>query len=111
MGWKILQKRKVLIRAQLGVNGKDAVVNGGLAGNAKFFGTATAEVVTRAAVDTYNSGGWNGDYANTVHSTLPWFTRGGHVQDHVGAGLFAFLNNFSNTPEYRFGHRTILSGY
>jgi hypothetical protein len=91
---------------QLGVNNSNAIWNGALAGNVKFFGTATAEVVGGA--DQYGS--WNGDRANSVISSSPWVNRGGRSGNSSGSGVFA-LHRDPGQDSDPIGHRTILSGY
>jgi hypothetical protein len=93
------------------VNNANAIYNGGLAGNPRFFGSATAEIVSIA--NQYGS--WNGDYSRAHHATessnRPWSTLGGQSNDGIGRpGTFAFYSRTGNTNNY-ISHRTILSGY
>ena len=44
---------------------------------------------------TTETKGWNGDSTFFVHSSNPWFRRGGYYYgDGTGAGVFAFLNTY-----------------
>ena len=42
---------------------------------------------------TKETQGWNDDYAYFVHSSYPWFLRGGYFYDSGYAGVFGFLND------------------
>ena len=56
-------------------------------------GDATGEVVVSSGT------AWNNDYADFVHSSDPWFRRGGTYYDGSDAGVFFFdrLNGNANT--------------
>jgi hypothetical protein len=91
------------------VNSESAIYNGGLANNNKFFGSATAEVVSRAV--TY--GGWNTNRTYSVRSSYPWQFRGGSAES-ARTGLFTFRHaqgGENNDGNLTTSHRTILSGY
>ena len=43
---------------------------------------------------TYETSGWNGDYASFVNLRAPFFVRGGGYDGGSGAGVFVFGNSF-----------------
>jgi hypothetical protein len=88
------------------VDNYNAIYNGALANNTRFFGGATAETISAAN----NRGSWNGESSNSPYSSSPWFQRGGRSDEGAGAGIFYSINGFGGASDYR-GHRTILSGY
>jgi hypothetical protein len=88
------------------VNDIAAIRNGGLAGNSKFFGSATAEIISTAVTN----GSWNGDRSESMQSTAPWPALGGQAPNGTQAGSFAFARETGGVFDYM-GHRTILSGY
>jgi hypothetical protein len=93
-------------RRQLGVNNANAIRNGGLAGNNKFFGSNTAEITSVAATN----GSWNGDTNYSMRSALPWNVLGGYSYGGAGAGIFG-PDDDSGGVGPTLGHRTTLSGY
>jgi hypothetical protein len=93
---------------QLGVNSWTAIYSGGLANKPAFFGSGTAEVVSRAIM---NLGGWNNDYAGSMYSSGPWHSRGGFYDvDTSSIGIYAFIRSGGGIDSTT-SHRTILSGY
>ena len=90
------------------MNSFDAIVRGGLANKVQFLGTSTVEVVSRNVASV---GGWNNDFADTVHSTLHWFGRGSKFTIDTDAGVFSFDNISSGGVMVDASHRAILSGY
>jgi hypothetical protein len=93
------------------VNNYNAISNGGLEGNASFFGSATAEILSSNRVVVASiAGGWHGDRSESVQSSLPWAGRGLRSFNTDQTGLFAFTRNTGEATEY-VSHRTILSGY
>ncbi|MCL2001796.1 hypothetical protein FWG76_00105 [Candidatus Saccharibacteria bacterium] len=88
----------------------NAIRIGGLANKPAFFGTTSAEIVSVVAAGRDVS--WNGDMADFVNSTNPWFYRGGaHAQDGSQAGVFASHPRTGDSSQYWTSHRTILLGY
>ena len=55
----------------------------------RILGDATAETV-----------GWNGDYANFVYSSGPWFRRGGDYSNTSDAGVFYFGDSTGAAVSY-----------
>jgi hypothetical protein len=95
-----------LRQSQLGVNGELAIANGGLAGKPRFFGSARAEVTSRAV----QLGNWNGDDAGAATSTYSWFAFDAPANQGARAGIFSADQN-NGRVIYNISHRTILSGY
>ena len=65
---------------------------------------------TKETLSTYGSytGGWYGDYARFVYSSLPWFYRGGYCSNGAIAGVFSFsFNSGSATTSH--SARAVLS--
>jgi hypothetical protein len=89
------------------VDNRYAIVNGALANNSVFFGSATAEI---SAAPTTIVGGWNSDNSGAPNLSAPWNIRGGYPDISSNTGLFAYLDRTGNAINYH-GHRTILSGY
>jgi hypothetical protein len=95
--------------AQLGVDDSHAFRNGDLLGNSLFFGSATAEVLSR---NYGNNASWNLDYA---HSPTPssWQLRSATSTDggdnNGGSGIFSLFSRGGDANQT--SHRTILSGY
>ncbi len=62
--------------------------------NRGFLGDATKEMgpfqSMRYGTQTRNVGSWYDDESGFVHSTLPWFIRGGDFNGGTGAGVFDF---------------------
>jgi hypothetical protein len=88
------------------VNNENAIRNGSLANNVKFFGSATSEIVSAAA----DSGSWNGDRIWSVESAQSWQMKSGYSYHTSAAGIFHNDNNNGGVLA-GLGHRTILSGY
>jgi hypothetical protein len=88
------------------VDGQNAINGGGLAGNSKFFGGATADIVSNAG----QYGNWNGDWSWSMHSSEPWANRGGQAINGLNSGVFALENYYGDGLQF-LSHRTILSGY
>ena len=89
------------------MNNINAIVDGILANDVRFFGSNTAEIVSLANI---TNGGWNGDYAYSVRQANPWAAMGGVANLSSRVGIFAFSYDSGATFE-RDGHRTILLGY
>ena len=49
---------------------------------------------------TIETNGWNGDNADFVTSSYPWFIRGGHYGNRTNAGVFAFSINNGPASSY-----------
>jgi hypothetical protein len=77
-----------------------------LGGNSKFFGSGTAEIISTSAT----TGGWGEDNAFSTNAGNSWSRLGGHSNDGLGAGIFAFRDASGNVLD-GISHRTILSGY
>jgi hypothetical protein len=92
---------------QLGVNGNQALAEGGLVGKIQFLGASTAEVVS---VNNVESGGWDNGVSRSTYSSLAWTSRGGQVLNGRNAGHLALGRENGSGYEY-VSHRTILSGY
>jgi hypothetical protein len=88
------------------VSDVNAINQGGLAGNIRFFGSNTAEITSAAS----GSGGWNADRAHSVYVTTSWFGFGARSDEGSVAGLFG-PGRFNGVASVTQGHRTILSGY
>jgi hypothetical protein len=89
------------------VNNVSAITNGALADNPRFFGSATAEVISRASID----GGWNGDRQYSIYSDTPWLIGGGRSSlGTTTAGVFSIHGAAGGVNQHA-SHRTILSGY
>jgi hypothetical protein len=94
---------------QLGVDGQNAIYNGGLSGKSLFFGSNNAEVIAIAAGN--NTSSWNGDHALSLSSTTSWSSGGGRVALGVtDSGIFALAGQNGDIIAV-ISHRTILSGY
>jgi hypothetical protein len=94
------------------VNGTNAVVIGGLANKALFFGGIGAETVSLASI---LNGSWNGDEARAVSSGAPWLILGDMSGSAVNrTGIFSSYGYSGGgiTSSAHIGTpRTILSGY
>ena len=56
---------------------------------------------------TKETSGWNGDYANFVYSSNPWFLRGGSSGNGSTAGVFSF-ENLNGAANYDLSFRVVL---
>ena len=68
--------------------------------NNKILGDATGEMGPFGRTDDpdgtpRNKSSWYKDYANFVHSSSPWLTRGGNCSDGTASGTFAFYSSIA----------------
>ena len=84
----------------------NAIWDGGLSGNNKFFGTSTTEVASASG----STGGWNEDFSHSASSIEPWFFRGSASSYNIAPGVFGFADEPGGMRDVN-SHRTILSGY
>ena len=91
------------------MNNANAIIQGRLANNIRFFGSATAEIVSTTMGGASNSA-WHEDRSYTAFSTSPWYTGGGRPENVQGAGIFGFYG-YAGVDVDHVSHRTILLGY
>ena len=92
---------------QLGVNSGNAMILGGLTNKPRFFGSATAEVISQASA---GAGGWNGNSAHSLISGGSWQLRSATpTQGSAGGALRS--GTHSGAMREDMSHRTILLGY
>ena len=56
----------------------------------------------------FETAGWSGDISDFVHSSSPWFERGGRWRDGTGAGVFSSYR-YDGNGGYSIGFRVALS--
>jgi hypothetical protein len=88
------------------VDGISVILNGGLAGKPRFFGTSLAEILSHATL----ANSWNGDGTRMVSSGSPWYMFGDQSGFGTRAGVFN-SHDYSGSADGIVSHRTILSGY
>jgi hypothetical protein len=73
-----------------------AIAWGSIGFDAKYYNLYTFTDISSCSFTTcgghasYETAGWNGDYANFAASDAPWFSRGGDASNGTNTGLFAF---------------------
>ncbi|MCL2002124.1 hypothetical protein FWG76_01830 [Candidatus Saccharibacteria bacterium] len=85
-----------------------AMIQGSLANNPMFFGSATAEIASTLLAG--DASGWNSDSTQTVFPVTVWQIRSGTSVHGVRAGVLA-TGRYSGEDRNVSGHRTILLGY
>ena len=66
--------------------------------NNRILGDATGEMGSFGSEKDLSGGNkssWYKDYANFVHSSSPWLTRGGNCSDGTASGTFAFYSSIA----------------
>ncbi|MCL2002296.1 hypothetical protein FWG76_02725 [Candidatus Saccharibacteria bacterium] len=84
-----------------------AIINGGLSGNSRFFGSNTSELVAQPT----DTGSWNVGFTRTINQSSPWQYFGGMASSMgSGAGVLSFAVSTGGVNTSA-SHRTILLGY